>query len=83
VITVTGRPGAEIVESLKKAGIGAARTYPETMDTQPPVAKVGAIAHGDLTVSKRFCAAVVNLPLFYGIRPDEREAAAAALLAAI
>jgi dTDP-4-amino-4,6-dideoxygalactose transaminase len=68
---------------LKKAGIGAARTYPETMDVQPPVAATGAILHGDLRVSKAFCESVVNLPLFYGIRDDEREASAAALLAAL
>ncbi len=83
VVTVEGKKGAELVDALKKAGIGAARTYPETMDVQPPVRKTGAIAHGDLTVSKRFCESVVNLPLFYGIREDERETAAAALLAAI
>jgi dTDP-4-amino-4,6-dideoxygalactose transaminase len=83
VITVEGKKGAELVDALKKAGIGAARTYPETMDMQPPVASTGAIVHGDCAVSKRFCESVVNLPLFYGIREDEREAAAAALLAAI
>ncbi|HVJ88883.1 MAG TPA: DegT/DnrJ/EryC1/StrS family aminotransferase, partial [Labilithrix sp.] len=83
VVTVEGMKGAEIVDALKKAGIGAARTYPETMDAQPPAAKVGAIAHGDLAVSKRFCESVVNLPLFYGIRDDEREEAASAFLAAI
>jgi len=44
---------------------------------------VGAIAHGDLAVSKRFCESVVNLPLFYGIRDDEHEEAASAFLAAI
>ena len=83
VVTVSGKKGADLVDALKKAGIGAARTYPETMDVQPPVAKTGAIAHGELKVSKAFCESVVNLPLFYGIREDEREAAAAALLAAI
>lgn len=83
VLTVEGKTGLELVTSLKEAGIGAARTYPETMDVQPPVAKVGAIAYGDLRVSKRFCESVVNLPLFYGIRDDEREAAADALLRAI
>lgn len=83
VVTAEGKKGAELVDALKKARIGAARTYPETMDVQPPVASTGAILHGDLSVSKRFCESVVNLPLFYGIREDEREAAAAALLAAI
>jgi UDP-2-acetamido-2-deoxy-ribo-hexuluronate aminotransferase len=83
VLTVEGKKGGELVDALKKAGIGAARTYPETMDVQPPVQRTGAIVHGDLAVSKRFCDSVVNLPLFYGIRDDEREAAADALLAAI
>lgn len=82
VVTVEGKTGAELAAALKAAGVGAARTYPETMDVQPPVKDAGAIVHGDLAVSKRFCASVVNLPLFYGIRDDEREAAAAALLAA-
>ena len=80
VVTAPGRRGGEVVAKLKAAGIGAARTYPETMDVQPPVEKTGAIVHGDLRVSKRFCEAVVNLPLFYGIRDDEREACASALL---
>lgn len=83
VATVFGRKGADIADALKRAGIGVARTYPETMDVQRPAKNVGAIPHGDLEVSKRFCDAVINLPLFYGIRDDEREAAAAALLAAI
>ncbi|MDB4934360.1 MAG: Pleiotropic regulatory protein, partial [Labilithrix sp.] len=55
------------------------RTYPETMDVQPPAKSAGAIAHGDLRHSKAFCEKVVNLPLFYGMREDEREAAALAL----
>ena len=82
VITVSGKTGPELVDALKKAGIGAARTYPETMDVQPP-AKGVAITHGELRVSKRFCEQVVNLPLFFGIREDECEASAAALLDAI
>lgn len=83
VVTVKGKKGLELADALKKAGIGHARTYPETMDVQPPVAKTGAIAHGDLRVSKAFCESVINLPLFYGIREDEVEASAKALLAAI
>ena len=83
VMTVEGKKGTELVDALKKAGIGAARTYPETMDIQPPVAATGAIKHGDLKVSKAFCESVVNLPLFYGIRDEEREECANAFLAAI
>lgn len=81
VFTVEGKPAAEIVAKLKEKGIGAARTYPEPMDAQPPAKAVGAITHGDLKVSRDVCQRVVNLPLFFGIREDECEAAVAALLA--
>ncbi|MFO0736068.1 MAG: DegT/DnrJ/EryC1/StrS family aminotransferase [Labilithrix sp.] len=83
VMTVDGKKGADLVTALKSAGIGAARTYPETMDIQPPVKATGAILHGDLAVSKRFCESVVNLPLFYGITAAECEEAAAALARAL
>lgn len=79
VLTVEGMGGQDVVEGLKRAGVGAARTYPEPMDAQPPAKAAGAIAHGDLSVSRRFCASVVNLPLFYGIREDECDAAVEAL----
>lgn len=79
VLTVEGKRGQEVVDALKAAGIGAARTYPETMDAQPPAKAAGAIAHGDLRRSRAFCERVVNLPLFYGMTNDEREAAVRAL----
>ena len=79
VITVAGKKAQEIVDGLKAKGVGAARTYPETMDMQPPAKAAGAIAFGDLKHSKAFCENVVNLPLFFGMREDEREAALAAL----
>lgn len=78
VMTVDGKSGQDLVTALKEAGIGAARTYPETMDVQPPVVDSGAIRVGECAVSKRFVEAVVNLPLFYGIREDECEASASA-----
>ena len=80
VLTVRGKSGQTVVDALKAKGIGAARTYPQPMDAQPPAKAAGAIVHGDLSVSRAFCDAVVNLPLFYGIRDDECEAAADALL---
>jgi dTDP-4-amino-4,6-dideoxygalactose transaminase len=76
---VKGKRGQEVVDALKAAGVGAARTYPETMDVQPPSKAAGAITHGDLRHSKAFCENVVNLPLFFGMRDDEREAAVKAL----
>jgi len=85
VLTVEGHEGRAVVDALAARGVGAARTYPETMDAQPPVksGSVPALLHGDLSVSRAFCKKVVNLPLFFGIRDDEREAAAASLLAVI
>ena len=78
-----GKTGPELEGALKQKGIGAARTYPEPMHTQPPVKATGAILHGDLGVSTRFCQSVVNLPLFYGITDAEREESAAALLSSL
>jgi UDP-2-acetamido-2-deoxy-ribo-hexuluronate aminotransferase len=81
VITLDDKPAQQIVDGLKAAGIGAARTYPQTMDVQPPAKAAGAIVHGDLRHSRRICESVVNLPLFYGIREDECAAAVKALRA--
>jgi dTDP-4-amino-4,6-dideoxygalactose transaminase len=82
VLAVEDQKGEEVVEALAAAGVGAARTYPAPIDAQRPARSVGAIAHGELAHSRSFCERVVNLPLFYGIREDERERAARALLAA-
>jgi dTDP-4-amino-4,6-dideoxygalactose transaminase len=83
VITVEGKRGQEIVDALKASGIGAARTYPETMDVQPPAKAAGTILHGDLRRSKAFSDNVVNLPLFFGMRDEEHEEAARAVLAVL
>ncbi|MBX3191368.1 MAG: DegT/DnrJ/EryC1/StrS family aminotransferase [Labilithrix sp.] len=82
VLTVESKKGQQIVDALKAAGVGAARTYPEPMDAQPPAKAAGAIVHGDLRHSRSICERVVNLPLFYGIREDECDTAVEALLAA-
>lgn len=79
VLTVQGMHGQAVVDALEAKGIGAARTYPATMDAQPPARAAGAIAHGDLRRSRQLCDSVVNLPLFYGMRDDERDAVLAAL----
>jgi dTDP-4-amino-4,6-dideoxygalactose transaminase len=83
VMTVHGKKGQDVVDALKTKGIGSARTYPETMDVQPPAKAAGAIAFGELRHGKRICETVVNLPLFYGIERSELEASADALLAVI
>jgi dTDP-4-amino-4,6-dideoxygalactose transaminase len=82
-VLTSARKGADVVAALKEAGVSAARTYPETMDSQPPATKAGALRHGELRVSRRFVDFVVNLPLFYGITDEERQAAATALLKVI
>jgi dTDP-4-amino-4,6-dideoxygalactose transaminase len=83
VLTVEGKGGQEIVDALKAAGVGAVRTYPEPLDAQPPAKDSGAIAFGELRHSRAICKAVVNLPLFYGIREKECDAVLLALLSAI
>jgi|LNFM01.1.fsa_nt_gb UDP-2-acetamido-2-deoxy-ribo-hexuluronate aminotransferase len=67
-----------VTEKLKAKGIGFGRTYPETMDSQPPASY--AIKFGSLEHSKRFCKSALNLPLFYGITEEELEASASALV---
>ncbi len=66
-----------VTDKLKARGIGFGRTYPETMDSQPPA--VDAIKFGNLENSKRFCKSALNLPLFFGITEAELEACASAL----
>ncbi len=84
VFTSKKQNGEALVMALGEKGIGAARTYPETMDAQPPTQN--AIRFGDLARSKAFCKSVVNLPMFAGITADEcklAEDAFAEILAAI
>lgn len=69
VLTSEIATGEEIANALKAKGIGAANTYPQTMDAQPPA--TGALKVSDLKVSRAFCKSVVNLPLFAGITDDE------------
>lgn len=71
VLTLDQADPGEIAKKLNALGVGTARTYPETMDVQPPA--TDAIRVGDLQVSKRFCASVLNLPLFFGITRSEQE----------
>lgn len=69
VFTAKRHSGEALVAALGQKGIGAARTYPETMDFQPPAKD--AIRFGDLAKSRAFCKSVVNLPMFAGITAEE------------
>ncbi|MGZ3417275.1 MAG: DegT/DnrJ/EryC1/StrS family aminotransferase [Polyangiales bacterium] len=69
VFTSAKENGEQLVAALGQKGIGAARTYPETMDQQPPAS--GAIRVGDLARGRAFCRSVVNLPIFAGITAEE------------
>ena len=81
VMTLHGCDPVRVGERLAAAGIGSARTYPQTMDQQPPAAD--ALRTGDLRHSRAFCASVFNLPLFAGITEAECEESVRALLGAL
>ena len=78
VCTADAMTGDALGEALKTRGIGFARTYPETMDRQPPATT--AIRASDLPLSRAFCPKVLNLPLFYGITEDQVRESAQALV---
>jgi dTDP-4-amino-4,6-dideoxygalactose transaminase len=78
VVTSERRDGAALAAALQARGVGYARTYPATIADQAPARE--ALWWGDLRNARWFCRGVVNPPLFYGIRDDEIERAAAALL---
>ena len=78
VLTAHGHSGDDLVRELSKRGIGAARTYPQCLNEQPPAAK--ALRASDLAVSRQFSSKVINLPLFAGITLEECQASANALL---
>ncbi|RYZ64206.1 MAG: hypothetical protein EOP09_16315, partial [Proteobacteria bacterium] len=74
------RTGDELSTSLRDDGIGSARTYPQTLDEQPPA--LNALRTSDLQHSKRFSRMVINLPLFAGITMEECKSSADSLLKA-
>lgn len=65
-----------VIAALTAQGIGTARTYPSTIDAQPPAQH--AIRAGDLRHSRAFVRRVVNLPLYWGLAQDSVDTAAAA-----
>jgi dTDP-4-amino-4,6-dideoxygalactose transaminase len=78
VATSDRKSGPDLAAALTARGIGNARTYPETIDEQPPAR--GAIRASLLERSRAFCKRVINLPLFWGITEDEIVQSASALV---
>jgi dTDP-4-amino-4,6-dideoxygalactose transaminase len=75
------RSGDDVASRLKAKGIGCARTYPQTLDMQPPAMRTLRIS--DLRKSRSFSENVINLPLFAYITEEECAASAQALLEAL
>lgn len=73
--------GDELAARLRDAGIGNARTYPQTLCQQGPAQK--SLRTSSLAKSIEFSRMVINLPLFAGITPAECEASAQALRKAL
>ena len=58
-------------QTLRDAGIGTARVYPETLHQQEPAK--GAVRHSDLAVSTLFTRQVLNIPLFPDLTKSEQD----------
>jgi UDP-2-acetamido-2-deoxy-ribo-hexuluronate aminotransferase len=66
VLTTSDR-SEDVQVRMRLAGVDTGRVYPCTIADQPGFE--GAF-HGDLSVSRRFCEHVINLPVYYGLRPQ-------------
>ncbi len=69
VITCQHKKADEVVAAMTEKGVSCGRTYPQTLDMQPPAHD--ALRISDLTRSRRLSESVVNLPLFAGITEEE------------
>ena len=74
------KTGDELAAALKDAGIGCARTYPQTLGEQGPA--LSALRTSELVHSHRLSRMVINLPLFAGITEAECQLSADALIQA-
>jgi dTDP-4-amino-4,6-dideoxygalactose transaminase len=77
VVTCDDPDGA--AKALAARGVATARTYPSTLDEQPP-ARGQAVLAGDLRHARALVRRVLNLPLYYGLAPADLDRAAAAAL---
>ncbi|MBI4706165.1 MAG: aminotransferase class I/II-fold pyridoxal phosphate-dependent enzyme [Deltaproteobacteria bacterium] len=69
VCTLRRHEPAPLAAKLGAAGVGVGRVYPETVAEQPPARE--ALRQGELARSRRFCAKVMNLPLYFGMGAAE------------
>lgn len=60
------RPADGYLEAFQQRAIGVGRTYPETIDQQPP-AHGRFVAVSELGQSRAFVQRVLNLPLYFGL----------------
>lgn len=70
MLTVAGKSGQDLSAALKLRGVQTANTYPETLSQQTCLSGK-ALFTGTLQHSLSMASAVLNLPLFAGIRADE------------
>ncbi len=76
--TIRCRDRAAVLERLHAAGVGCAVYYPRPLHLQEALRGLGYRA-GDLPRAERAADEVVSLPIFPGLRPEERARAVAAL----
>ncbi len=60
------RPADAYLDAFAQRAIGVRRTYPETLDQQPP-ARGRFVAVSELARSRAFVQRVLNLPLYFGL----------------
>ena len=81
VLQSSHKKGIDLAAALAKKNVGCARTYPQTLDMQPPAKR--SLRSSDLKWSQKFSDHVINLPLFAGMTAEECLAASQVLLEAL
>lgn len=81
VLQAHHKKGIDLAAALAKKNVGCARTYPQTLDAQPPAKR--SLRSSDLRWSQKFSDHVINLPLFAGMTEEEAFSASQVLLEAL
>jgi UDP-2-acetamido-2-deoxy-ribo-hexuluronate aminotransferase len=66
LVVECARPADAYLDAFEQRAIGVRRTYPETIDQQPP-ARGRFVAVSELARSRAFVQRVLNLPLYFGM----------------